>query len=425
MRQRVVERRGKIAERQHWREITRRALRRHFLVALTPLLALPMGCKSSAPSSGRPSPASAHVQELKKVRTVPVTKRAVERTVVAMGTLAAYDQATLRVKVPGRLLRITVDLGSVVHQGQLIAQIEPQDYQIRVEQAEAALAQARVRLGLPPEGTDDRIDPEQTATVRQARALLEDARATRERSLQLYEEGIISRAKLDADEAAYKVALSRYQDALEEVRNRQAVLLERRAQLMLARQQLSDTSILAPFDGMIQERHTSVGEYLAAGAPVVTLVRMDPLRLRADVPERDARAVGAGQLVRVTVEGDTTVYTGRIVRLSPTITAQNRMLMVEAEVRNDGRLRPGAFCRVEIVTDDRSTALTIPTSAIVTFAGIEKVILVRDGKAIERPITTGRRTSEWVEVVSGLTPEDRVVVDPGNLQSGQSVTVIE
>ncbi|HXF04523.1 MAG TPA: efflux RND transporter periplasmic adaptor subunit [Blastocatellia bacterium] len=425
MRQRAITRRGRIIERQHRREITRRGPRWYVLVAFTPLLVLPVGCKSGTSTSGSLSPASAHVQEPKRVRTVPVSERTVERIVVAMGTLAAYDQATLRVKVPGRLQAITVDLGSVVHQGHLIAQIEPQDYQIRVQQAEAALAQARVRLGLPPEGTDDRVDPEQTATVRQARALLEEARATRDRSLQLYEEGIISRAKLDTDEAAYKVALSRYQDALEEVRNRQAVLLERRAQLMLARQQLSDTSIIAPFDGMIQERHTSVGEFLAAGAPVVTLVRVDPLRLRADVPERDARAVRAGQLVRVTIEGDATIYTGRIVRLSPTITAQNRMLMVEAEVRNNGRLRPGAFARVEIVTDDRSKALTIPTSAIVTFAGIEKVILVRDGKAVERPITTGRRTSEWVEVVSGLTPEDRVVVDPGNLQSGQPVTVIE
>jgi len=395
------------------------------LLTLTGLLLLSLGCKSHSPSPGRPSPASAHVRESKKVRTVVVSERAVERTVIVMGTLAAYDQATLRAKVPGRLQTITVDLGSVVRSHEVMAQIEPQDYEIRLEQAEAALAQARARLGLPPEGTEDRLDPEQTAPVRQARALLEEARATRDRSLRLYEEGIISRARLDADEAAYRVALSRYQDALEEIRNRQAVLLERRAQVMLARQQLSDTAIRAPFDGMIQERHTSVGEYLTAGAPVVTVVRMDPLRLRADVPEREARRVRTGQPVRVSVEGDPTIYTGRIVRLSPTITAQNRMLLVEAEVRNNGRLRPGSFARVEIVTDDRSRALTVPTSAIVTFAGIEKVILVRDGTAVERPVTTGRRTAEWTEIVSGLTRGDRVVLDPGNLQSGQPVTVVE
>jgi membrane fusion protein, multidrug efflux system len=94
-----------------------------------------------------------------------------ERSTVALGSLAAFDQATVSVKVPGRLRSITVDLGSVVQQGQLIAQIDPQDYQLRVQQAEAALAQARARLGVPLSGNSDRIEPEQTSTVHQARAL--------------------------------------------------------------------------------------------------------------------------------------------------------------------------------------------------------------------------------------------------------------
>ena len=86
----------------------------------------------------------------------------------------------------------------------------------------------------------------------------------------------------------YKVALSRYQDAIEEIRNRQALLAQRRSELSLARQQLADTAVYAPIDGIVQEKRASVGEYLAAGAPVVNIVRMDPLRLRAEVPERDA-----------------------------------------------------------------------------------------------------------------------------------------
>ena len=79
----------------------------------------------------------------------PVAEKPMERSTVALGSLAAFDQATVSVKVPGRLRSISVDLGSVVQQGQLIAQIDPQDYQLRVQQAEAALAQARARLGSP------------------------------------------------------------------------------------------------------------------------------------------------------------------------------------------------------------------------------------------------------------------------------------
>src|SRR5678815_4566856 len=104
---------------------------------------------------------------------------------------------------------------------------------------------------------------------------------------------------------SYKVALSRYQDAIEEIRNRQALMAQRRSELSLARQQLADTSVYAPLDGVVQEKRASVGEYLAAGAPVVNIVKMDPLRLRAEVPEREAKNVRSGQNVRVTIDGDT------------------------------------------------------------------------------------------------------------------------
>jgi multidrug efflux pump subunit AcrA (membrane-fusion protein) len=348
-----------------------------------------------------------------------------ERTVTALGSLAAYDQATVSVKVPGRLQHIAVDLGSVVQKGEVIARIETQDYQLQVEQAHAALAQARARLGLSPNHTNDRVDPERTSTVRQAQAVLEEARAHRERTRTLFEQGIISQAQVDTAESSYKVALSRYEDALEEVHNRQAVLAQRRSELALARQQLADTTIYAPFAGAVQERRASVGEYLGAGAPLATIVRMDPLRLRAEVPERDAPSVRIGQPVRVTVEGDSNVYAGHIARLSPAITPQNRMLMVEAEVRNQGALRPGAFAHADIVIDEHSQCVAVPANAITTFAGVEKVLLVQDGKVSEKTISTGRRTAEWVEVMSGVKVGDVVVLEPSNLQPGQAVTIVE
>jgi membrane fusion protein, multidrug efflux system len=152
---------------------------------------------------------------------------------------------------------------------------------------------------------------------------------------------------------------------------------------------------------------------------------MNPLRLRAEVPERESRNIRMGQNVRVTVEGGGMSYTGQIKRLSPTIAEQKRMLVVEADVINDGRLRPGSFARAEIVTDQSSMAVTVPANAIVTFAGIEKVIQVQNGKAIEKPVTTGRRGTDWVEIISGVNVGEAVVVDPGNLQTGQAVTVIE
>ncbi len=381
-------------------------------------------CKSDYQGSARQtSPGNSNVA--RQVKTARVEETPFGETVTANGTLAAFDQTTAGVKVAGRLSSISVDLGSVVRRGQMIAQIEPNDYKLRVQQSEAALNQARARLGLSPEGTDDKVSAEQTGTVRQAKAQLDEARLNRERAVRLVEQGVVARADFDAADAAFKVAQSRYQDALEEIRNRQALLAQRRSELALARQQLADTGVYAPIDGIVQQKRASVGEYLAAGAPVVDIVRMNPLRLRAEVPERDAGTVRFGQNVRVSVEGDGRVYVGQIKRLSPVITQQNRMLMVEADVQNDGNLRPGSFAKAEIVTNDAKMAVTVPNNAIVTFAGIEKVIVVQNGKALEKPITTGRRSGDWTEILAGINVGEQVIVDPGNLQSGMPVEVVQ
>lgn len=383
------------------------------------------GCKSDYPASANQRAPGEGREAPRQVRAARVAEVPLGSSISVTGTLAAQDQATVGVKVPGRLRTLTVDLGSHVRKGQLVAQVEPQDYQLRVQQAEAALGQARARVGLAPRGEDDRVNPEQTGTVRQARAVMEEASKNRARAVALVEQGVIARSEFDAADAAYKVAVSRYQDAVEEIRNRQALVAQRRSELALARQQLADTNVHAPFDGVVEERRASVGEYLAAGAPVVQVVRIDPLRFRAEVPERDAASVRSGQSLRLTVEGAPNAYAGRVVRLSPSIAEQNRVLIVEAEVSNDGALRPGAFARAELVTDDAGMGVVVPSDAVVTFAGIEKVILVQNGKAQEKQVTTGRRVGELTEILAGVNVGDSVVVEPGNLQSGQAVQVVE
>jgi RND family efflux transporter MFP subunit len=361
----------------------------------------------------------------RQVRVATASAAEVARTVTATGTLAAQDELILGAKVVGRVSEIGVDLGSRVRKGQTIARIDPNDYRLRVNQAEAALQQARVRLGLPAEGNGDKVNPEQTALVRQAAAVLKEAGLTHNRMAELLDRNLIARAEFDAAVSQLTVAEGRYQDALEEVRNRQGMLAQRRSELEIARQQLKDTAIVSPIDGAVRQRQASVGEYLAEGAAVVTLVQMDPLRLRLAVPEREARAVRIGQQVRLTVEGDPGEYRGRVVRLSPAITEDNRTLLVEAEVPNERfLLRPGSFAKADIVVEAGQEIVTVPDNAIVIFAGIEKVLTVAHGKVVEKRVRTGRRIGEAVEITEGISPGDRVIVQPGNLVAGQPVTVV-
>ena len=360
----------------------------------------------------------------REVKVTLAAERTVARTVSATGTLAADDQVVLGTKVAGRLAETTVDLGTRVKKGQLVGRLDQSDFKLRVEQAEASLQQARVRLGLSPTGTDEKVDPEQTAVVRQARAMMDDARLTRDRSIKLAQQELIARAQLDTAEAALQVSEGRYQDAIEEVRNRQAVIAQRRSELDLARQQLSDTVIVSPLDGVVSLKQASVGEYLSAGTPIATLVRVHPLRLRVPVPEREGSGVRAGHAVTLTVEGDATVYRGRVVRLSPIVQEQNRTLLIEAEVPNERSfLRPGAFARVDILTEVSQPVITIPATAVIVFAGVEKVMVVRQGKTAEVRVTTGRRLGPDVEIVDGLKRGDTVVTVPGNLTGGQAVVV--
>jgi RND family efflux transporter MFP subunit len=382
------------------------------------------GCQGEpVASAAQPKPKSQGPPP-REVKVTPAAERTMARTVTATGTLAADDQVVLGTKVAGRLAEVNVDLGSRVKRGQAIGRLDQSDFKLRVDQAEAALQQARARLGLTPTGTDERVDPEQTAIVRQAQAVLEEARLTRDRSVKLLAQELIARAQLDTAEANLKVAEGRYQDAVEEVRNRQAIIAQRRSELDLARQQLSDTVLVSPIDGAVSLKQASVGEYLNAGAPVATLVRVHPLRLRVPVPEREGAGVRVGQMVKLAVEGDATAYSGRVVRLSPIVQEQNRTVMIEAEVPNERAvLRPGSFARAEIVTDTGRTVVTVPAASIIVFAGVEKVLVVREGKTAEVRVTTGRRLGEEVEILDGLKRGEPVVASPGNLTGGQSVTV--
>ena len=401
---------------------TKASITRHVLAAILLIAtAVLAGCGGDRTATAVPE----SLTPVRQVRVIPAAEAETARLVSASGTLAAEEQIILGTKVIGRLGEISVDLGSRVTKGQAIARIDQSDYRLRVDQAEAALQQARVRLGLPPAGNSEKVDIEQTATVRQAAAVLKDAHLTHDRTVELWERKFIARAELDTAVSQLAVAEGRYQDAIEEVRNRQAVMVQRRSELEIARQQLADTVITSPFDGAVSERQASVGQYLPAGAPVVTLVRTDPLRLRLAVPEREAGLVRIGQSVDLTVEGDPNKYQGRVARLSPSIAENNRTLMIEAEVPNlRSNLRPGSFAKADILVEAGQRIVTVPLNAIVTFAGIEKVLTVAKNSAVEKRVHTGRRLDNQVEILDGISVGEPVIVPPGNLVGGQPVQVI-
>jgi RND family efflux transporter MFP subunit len=389
------------------------------LIALVAAVLMTAGCQAEKPAAA----ASAPNRKPRAVKVVTASKDVIPRGIEVTGTLAAQDQVQLAMKVPGRVAEVLVDLGDPVRKGQQLARLDPTDLELGVRQAAAALQQARARLGLPPAGGNDQVRVEETPIVRQATATMNEAKLNRDRARQMFEQKLIARADYDTAVSTFQVAESRYHESVEEIRNRQAMLAQRRSELQLARQMLSYATLVSPIDGAVLERQASVGQYLPGGAPVVTVVRIHPLRLRLPVPERAAAGVRTGQTVLVRVDQDAATYQGRVSRISPAIEQTNRTLLIEAEVPNEHRrLRAGAFVRAEIITIPAEPALFIPASSLVTFAGIHKVFTVENGRAVEKTVQTGRKIGERIEIAEGLKPSDQVIVRPGNLATGQAVT---
>jgi len=345
-----------------------------------------------------------------EVDVLPVAERTFDRQIEIVGTLAADEEVIVSTEVEGQVIEMRVDMGSVVRRGDILARLESRDFELRLAEAEAALQQVRARLGLTPDR--DRIDPEETAIVRQARAAYDDARVRFQRIRQLHGRGVVSQQELDQADAALRIAEARYESALEEVRSLLAQLEQLRARVAAARRDLEKTVIRAPISGAVAARHASLGELLRRNDRVVTLVKLDPLRLRADVPERYAKAIVPGRRLTFVVDAvPGKEFQGTIVRISPSARSETRSLTLEAEVRNPGgELRPGYFARAQVVVEPGAKAILIPSRAIIPSVGLTKVFVLDGDRARERPIKTGARVNADVEVLEGLRPGERVII---------------
>jgi HlyD family secretion protein len=391
-----------------------------FIIISILILALSAGCGGHHEAVGAIE--EKETTEPKRVRAAPATLESFERVVAAYGSLAPFEESVVGVEVSGVLESISVDLGSPVSRGDTMAVMESEQFEFRLEQSKALVTQALSRLGLSEGDIEGRkVDLEDTSEVQRAAALLEDGRRNLDRARTLFEDGVVSQSEIESAQTAYQVAANRYQESLNEARTRLAQLDQRRAEMKLAQQQLADTRIIAPFDGHIQRRYSYVGEFLNVGDPIVMLVRSDILRLRLEVTEKDSVLIKLGQEVKLTVTGDESIYSGSIKRISPRINEQSRMLVVEAEVPNPGSLRAGQFATALVVVNPQERVLAVPENSLVSFAGIEKVICVVDGAAVEKPVETGRRQKGMIEILTGIDEGDMVIIDPGNIRSGKVI----
>ncbi|MGH9935864.1 MAG: efflux RND transporter periplasmic adaptor subunit [Blastocatellia bacterium] len=369
--------------------------------------------KSNSQPTATPTPVD--------VATAPAITRNLQRDVEVVGSFAADEEVVVSAQAAGELSQISVDFGSYVSQGQTIATIDQRDAKLKVEQAEATLKQTMARLGMK-EG--ESFDPNQNADVRVAKSQLDWAKMDLDRAARLIEKGDVPRSTYDEKLTNHNLAQARYQASLDSVNQQLAVVEQQKAALALARKAVTDTVVRSPISGAVKEKHASRGSYLTVNGKIVTLVKINPLRLRADIPESSAAAVRTGQTINVVVDAfPNRAFTGRIARIGPSLDEKTRALTVEAEVANPGSLlRPGMFAKSQLITSANAPAVMVPQRAVVTAAGLSKVFAIENGKAVERIVKTGATDGDLIEIVEGV--KDGETVATSNLDKLQTGAVV-
>jgi RND family efflux transporter MFP subunit len=339
---------------------------------------------TSCGKSADAKPAAGNDSAAREVKVTQAELRPMERVLRVVGTLAARNEATIAAQVAGQLEINRVDVGDRVTAGQELALIDTTSYE--------ALANASA------------------ANLARAQASAENAARNLKRVQDLQKEKIASSSDLDT--------------AVADASRTRSDVKAAEANDAIVRLNLSRSRVKSPFDATVAERLASAGNYLAVGTPILRLVQIDPLRLRLEVPERESVMVRVGQAVRVSVERDTNVYAGVLARVAPAIRESSRMLLVEADVPNRGGLHAGLFARGEIVVNAQEEVVCVPENALINFAGLEKVVAVSDNTATEKTVVTGRRAAGQVEIISGLSAGETVVLNPAGIRTGQALMIL-
>jgi membrane fusion protein (multidrug efflux system) len=370
------------------------------------------GCQKSPPAATGSAPVGGPVAALPtiKAEVLEIEPCRWPRLARGQGSLVADEVAIVGAKVPGRIADVRVDLGDVVKANAELVSLDREDLRLQIVQSEALLSQSRAAVGLAADASLETLNPLNSPPVREAQAVWDEARTKRHRLETLRQQNALTEIELQQVQAAEKVADAQYSSALNSVNEKIALIRVRTADLAVAKQRFADAITIAPFAGMVLQRHVAPGSYVQVGDPLVTLMRTSPLRYQGTLPERYAQEVRVGQDVQLKIDAAAGPRTVKVTRISPTLNPNSRALMFEADVDNaDGRLRAGLFVEANIVLGPQQEAVIVPAAALFEFAGTEKVWKVVDGKATEQAVSTGDRRGELVEIISGLKSGDRIL----------------
>lgn len=362
-------------------------------------------CLAAAACGGSDAPpAAAQTRTTPSVSVAPVQGVDEAVTIEATGSFEALEASDVAPQSSGRVMATPVDVGQFVTQGTVLVRIEGVNAGLRLDEARAAATRAE-------------------ANVKLAESQNELAQTTATRYAALLASGDVSRTVADQ-------ARTQAETSLQSVNTARASLAEARAQLALAEKAVADVAVVAPFSGFISDRKVSVGEYVQPSTAVVTLLKLDPLRLRLTLPGVQAGQVAPGQEVVATVDAfPDRRFSGRITAITPQVSAESRSFTLEARVANpDAAVKPGMFAIATIDQGRTQRALLVPRRAVVEDVNTNsfRVYVIDDqNRARVRVVQlAARQQGDVVKLVDGVKEGERVATSSlADLYDGVEVTV--
>ncbi|MBK7585236.1 MAG: efflux RND transporter periplasmic adaptor subunit [Myxococcales bacterium] len=327
------------------------------------------------------------------------------------GTLDPDEKSEVAAQFGGAVKAVKFDVGSRVKKGDVLVVLDASEAALRLSAAKSSADQQRARLGLKSGGG---FDAETVPDVRAAKEARDLAVLEAKRADQLVKEGAVAQSVADQAKTNSERAQAAYEAARNGAQQGFAALRTAEAQAGLSGKNLKDTKVLAPFDGAVQERRVTAGEFAMVGKVVMVVVKDNPLRLKIDVPESEV----AGLVAEAAVTLRVSAYPGRdfnatVKRIGTSINSYSRTLPIEAEVPNDdGTLKPGFFVRAQVALKGEPARVLLVPEAAVGSTGSNARVFVRSGsRVLEKLVAPGRHVGDLVEIRGAVQPGDEVAVD--------------
>jgi membrane fusion protein, multidrug efflux system len=342
------------------------------------------------------------------IQTTGVQRISIQRNVDLAGSLISPGQAKVSSEVAGVVRQVLVELGQEVEAGQVVAKLDSRELDLALQRARSQLKQTEAQLGIDGVRIKEPPPDEQISSVRLASANRDDAQAQLRRAQKLKSQNLLSQADLDTAETKVKVTEANYQSAMETVQSLKATLQDRRQAVELAEKKLNDANIRSSIAGQVADRFVQQGEYIRENTAVVTIVAMNPLKVKTAIQERYAGLVRAGLPAEFAVESAPgQKFRGKVAHVSPSVDQATRTFAVEVLVDNqDRRLKPGFFASGIIYTHRDENVMAVPDDAVSRLAGVSNVYVIEGGKARQQMVSLGSRIGDMYEILGGLKGDE-------------------